>query len=443
VIDGTESPLSRIRVTIIGANADRGRYKPGRQNQNLHYGEREVRVTDDLGRVRFPDLAVGRYTVVASRGGGSKVQRSIEVTTAEMLEVLIAFDGSRPVTVRVADENGEAVADAFVSAVNGRNMLNGRTNASGEVTLNASGPLTNVQVVFVAPSSKDVAYLMPPMLKRIADDQAVVGFVLRRAESITGVVRDPDGNLVVGALITAAQESERSMTVYSDGSGQFRINVAPNARVDVVFQRVRGNNGLNAVPWTGALKGVSAGARDLVLRLRKVEGGRSVRVLVLDPEGKAVEGARVMTIPLQAGGKQVMTNAEGRVTLTNLLKTTCRLLVFQPKGVALTSVAPKAEDFVPAGQQITVKFRRAIHFRGKVLGSFNANVTLYRMVDGEQVMVSSTTADREGNFALFLGEDEGNGPFLLMANGRASGGIVAARAEDVYLDGPAPVLQLK
>jgi len=164
---------------------------------------------------------------------------------------------------------------------------------------------------------------------------------------------------------------------------------------------------------------------------------------VLPIDGEPLEGARVMTIPLQAGGKQVTTDAEGRVTLTNLLKTKCRLLVFQPKGVALTSIASKTEDFVPEGQLITVNFRRAIQFRGRVLGSFAANVTLYRMVDGKQVFVSSTTADRKGTFALFLGEHEGNGPFLLMAIGRGTTGILAARADDVYLDGPAPELQLK
>ena len=61
VLDANDQPLARAYVELRGANADRGRLRPGKPPLEHSYGNREARYTDDLGRFRFPDLSPGEY----------------------------------------------------------------------------------------------------------------------------------------------------------------------------------------------------------------------------------------------------------------------------------------------------------------------------------------------------------------------------------------------
>ncbi|MHC4939641.1 MAG: sigma-70 family RNA polymerase sigma factor [Planctomycetota bacterium] len=429
--DGAGKALARVPVTLLGANADRNRYQPKMGNRNMKYGEEEERVTDDLGRFRFPDLAPGNYQLVANRGGGSRAQRKVVLADADVRDVVVSFEATRPLTVRVKDPEGNPVSDAFISGTSGVKSLQGRTDGTGEATLQAPGPVTQLRVVFVSSLAKDTAYLMPEPVRNLPEDQEVVEFTLKRAATITGVVLKPDGKPLPRALVGA----EGMSPAYADEEGRFKLLVEPGARVDLVFRGSSNQRGVVEQKYEGELRGVSAGARDQKLQLRDIEGGKSLTVLVLDPDGKPMAGERVWALAGSNREGEGVTSDDGRVTLTNLLKRRMSVMVMGKRDRPADVVQPRAASVVPDGQEITLQFRRAVARSGVVTGAKAAHVMLYRDVKGELQYVAHGRANDEGRFTLMVPIDEGDGPFTILANAQGEDGPLVARKENVRFDG--------
>ena len=159
VRDGEGQPVPRVRVALTGANADRGRLKPAQIKQNMQYGERERRRTDDLGRFRFPDLSPGSYELTASRDGGAPAKLTVELSAGQnVLDAELSFAAGRTFVVTVVDPAGARVPGALMGVQHAHGGLNGRTDAEGRAEFTVSGAVRSVSVWGMLDQTQSDAY---------------------------------------------------------------------------------------------------------------------------------------------------------------------------------------------------------------------------------------------------------------------------------------------
>jgi len=442
VVDEAGDALARVPVVLSGANADRRRYEPTRADPNDFYGEHEERVTDDLGRFRFRDLASGTYTVKATREGGVEVKREVHLGDVDARGVVLAFEVIRGVVVRVVGPDGEPVRGAYVAARSGEEPLQGETDERGEAVLRAVGALTDLHVPFVHQPDADVPHLFPSEREDAGVGRHEVEIVLERGAWISGVVRTPDGKPLPRGYVNAEVGGEKVASGKTNDEGEFRFAVARDARVDLVFAGAVQEGGVIAHEWKGVLRGVSAGARDQVLRLRELEK-RPLIVRVVDPDGNPVAGLSVHCMPPAPRQPYAATGGDGRAVFEALPRRKCTIRVLGSSRPAGEFVPPESVEVVPDGQEITLKCLPGRSIRGRVNVEARAGVRVQQDVDGKLCHLGYADSEPDGSFRVGVPASAGNGPFVVEARVRSRGKMLSGRVEEVYVGGPEPVIELR
>ena len=355
--DATE-PLEVGDIFLAVARSVRGRVldTEGRPVEGLEVmlnRNRQWRVTDDLGRFHITDVADGQYELHVSGAGRESTTRNVRVGggggDVASLEIVVASGRTLEVFVGDADAPPEGFTVDVVGsdgvARRGYGDERGRT-----VFVVPDGP-ARVRVTGVP-----LGWLSPPTNREtlVAADQTSVRLPLERGESISGVVRRRDGRPLSGALVVV-RPSEAGGACLADVHGAFRTTVRPGIVCDVVFESDVLKSGQTAL--YGIVRGVRAGATEVVLEVEEVAKDRTLTVLVRDPEGVPVKGAAVFF-----GATSTKTDAAGRAGLTGLPGRP--LLITAVHDAVAGWMNARLADVIPAGQEVFLDFRRGLKVEG-------------------------------------------------------------------------------
>jgi len=447
VLTAAGEPARRVSVTLSGANAKLPRIGKWPRRWRGRHATNEMRVTDDLGRFRFPDLAAGTYQVTVARAGGATMRRDVVLPADDdVTDVEIRFDATRTLSIEVVDPDGKGVPQAWFSITHGGGMQNVRTGPDGRAATQVKGRVAMLQLQFVSELPEDLAYELPVKRENIGPDVRHVRIELKRAGIVRGVVLLPDGKPVYKPLLTVRQGGRELTTTFGQEDGAFRAIVPATGAVEIVFKghAVRGTRGTDLnTPYVGVLQGVTAGATGATLRLQPIAKDRSLTVRVVDSDGKPLAGMRVFT---EQHKRFSVTDEEGRFRFTGLLAKPLLVSVFPDAEKAPGLVPPPQVSVVPIGQEVELRFLKGIALRGTVVRAAGSKGNVFIIVRGGQKALGTANCAADGRFEVFIARDAGGGPFTIQAIESATErGVAPRRAEvaDVMLDGPEPRIEMK
>jgi protocatechuate 3,4-dioxygenase beta subunit len=401
--DGT--PVTRTQVILEGLPAGRVRH-PGRISL---YGSTEERITDHLGRFRFPDLAPGVFKLRVRREGATPVEKEVKLVDTDRLDVEIRFAGGRELDFLVVDDAGEPLAGVYVAVQHEKGRVNGKTDADGRVTLLVEGRVRRID----PPWPSGGKYLRGEPLTDVPAGQSEFKFVLERASAVSGKLLDSEGKPFVSALVDARRGGERVASASTDGAGRFTLTVPRDGTVDIVLRAVQRDLGNGRVgydmepPWRGELKNVSPGSEGLVMQLVPIPADRTLVVRVVDPDGKPVPHAIVDVTPRSTSGRTwPKTDEDGVVRFEGMLARATQVRVQVPRGMVLA--APPVRTLEPNGQTVDLRLRAAVTLAGAVVDGAGKPVAraLVTAFDGQAVLASTNTGS-DGRFALHIASDLG------------------------------------
>jgi protocatechuate 3,4-dioxygenase beta subunit len=403
-VDG--EPRPRMRVTVTGPQALG-------DDEASTYGREEERMTDDLGRFTFGDLAAGDYLLTAGEHGSERVARQVKLATEDLEGVSLRFEQRRELTVRVVDERRAPVSGVTVYArPRGAEDTYAFTGEDGTVALRL--PM-DVRWLDVHTFSNDDAY-MQPETERLAADAGEHEIVLADAAIVAGRLLDPGGAPIRMAMLEARRGEEAVGSTTTDAQGGFRLAVSPGGPVDVYFRgdvwrdrtatgsRVRRRLALACVRWATPVP--SEGA---VLRAAGSPAEASLDVRVRLPDGESAEGFTVVIEPAADGTDgMATTDAHGRVRFEGLTA--------HPVGLSVRPPAARTSEFAswwrtnvePDGQALDIRLPVPAILVGQVVDAFGApvggaSVTCNRTVGG---VMPTTMSDVNGRFRLALPPDD-------------------------------------
>ncbi len=419
VLDAATKPSAGIRVIASGPlGADSG----------PPLWRTDERLTDDLGRFRFGDLAPGRYLVIASPDGAPRIQATVDVLAgSDVLGLVLTQSGTRKLTVRVLDDAGSPVERALVDASGrgGAQFARAQTGSDGTARLSVGA---NALFVHAYPPYGSPRPFLSSEMQTLRFDTDELAFVLREGAWLSGRLLDPDGKPIAHALVRVRVGPDREQTASTDADGRFRAAVQRGATCSVRFDGIVVGRDTDL----SARADLAAPGVDVILRCERVATGRTILVRVVDPSGRPVAGAFVF---LSGDHRETLrradTDAEGRARFADLPAHEWRLTAGS-HGVWIQA-APVAA--VPDGQEVTLALRTAATLRGVVVGKDGRGIRAVAAArsgaDG-WFYVSDLTAD-DGTFTLRVSIDD-PGPFRVTARFTDS----SPGAEDAEQDGVAP-----
>lgn len=382
-----------------------------------------TRYADDLGRFRFPDLAPGRYELYVTPVGAPNVRRHVDLPPDhDVLDVDLTVAASRVITVRVANSAGAPVIGVRVrGGVNAGAASEAYTDADGVARLYV---VDGEATIWVMPSIYESSPLFEAEPRKLAPNENDVRIKLDNGVRTTGRVVDPDGKPIAVARLKFEQSGREIWALPTDQDGRFWAIVGPTGAVDISFGGQTGDyfkekeTGLR-----GMIAGVAPGAQDVELRCSPRTKDHSLRIRVVDRDGKPVAGAEIK------GHKEAgVTDADGRITLTGLSSDRIS-----------PTVAPRVEGHafgsfwvtvVPEGQEITLVYREQVIVEGTATfadgrWAVRARATVFR---GEAAIGSDLCVG--GKFAVVVPADE-RGPLRVVVDGTDDDGKFEGRADDV------------
>jgi len=447
VVTADGEPAARVSVTLYGANEDRPRIGRWPRRWRGRHAMNEMRATDDLGRFRFPDLAAGSYQVTVARAGGATVRRDVTLPAdKDVTDVEIQFDSTRTLSIEVVDSDGKGVPSVWLSINHDGGMQSARTGPDGRAATQVKGRVKLVQIQFIQELPDDLVYEIPAKRENLGPDVGNVRIELKRAGIVRGVVLLPDGKPVYKPLLAVRNGDRELSSTFGQEDGTFRVVVPANGAVDIVFKghTVRGTRGTDLnTPYTGTLRGVTAGATGATLRLQPIAENRSLTVRVVDPDGKPLEKMRVFT---EQHRRFSLTDAEGRFRFTKLLAKPLLVSVFPDTEKAPGLVPPPQVSVTPNGQEIELRFLKGIALRGTVIRAAGSKGNVFVIVRAGEKALATANCGSDGRFEAFIASDAGNGPFTIQAIESATErGVAPRRAEvtGVMLDAPETRIELK
>jgi protocatechuate 3,4-dioxygenase beta subunit len=434
IVSDAGEPVARIDVSVTGFNADRGRLRGAPSPRDFRYGTSESRRTDDLGRFRFPDLSPGSYTLTVRRPGAPPVSRGLELVKGEdLLDVEITLPEGLEFTVTVVDEEGVPVPSVFVSVHTGNPGMNGQTDANGRVKFFVTDKVTRVTA---HPFASGRGLLRANV--DVEGDVDEYRLVLRRAATITGSVLDENGQPLHQAWIAAKSDGKQVTSARSDEKGCFVLKVPQGGAFDLEFIGVTSARVIIELgAYTGGPQRAQAGARDVVLRLKRrvLEHDRTLRVRVVEPDGAPAAGVLVL-----AGRARTKTDSDGVAEFTGLPNTSIGVNAHSPPS-RTDRVHPNALTLVPAGQEVMLAFRAAATISGVVLmpdgtPAVGANIEIRQ----SNRLRYHYHSDHQGSFTAAVAADE-PGPWTVHAELRGKG--LKGRAKEVCTGAAGLRIQLK
>jgi protocatechuate 3,4-dioxygenase beta subunit len=419
VLDAASQPALGVKVMASG---------PLGGDSSPPLWRTDERLTDDLGRFRFGDLAPGRYLVIASPAGAPRVEASVDVPAdRDVLDLVLGQTATRTLVVRVLDDAGRPVERALVDASgrNGERYVRAETSADGTARLAVAAGVSVAHAY--APYRSTLAFLQCEA-QPLRADTTEVSFVLREGVWLTGRLLDVEGRPIARALVRVFDRPEHDVTVSTAEDGRFKAAVPRGAACDVRFDGIVSGRDTDL---SARAEAASPGA-DVVLRCGRVATDRTLRVRVTDPNGKPVAGVRVF---LGGDYHETMrsgdTDAEGRASFSGLAARAWIATAGSHGGWYQS--APLA--VTPDGQEVTLTLRAAATISGVVVGKDGRGVRAVAAAwsdADEWFFVSDVTAD-DGTFTLRVSAED-PGPFRVTARFTDS----APGTHDVEVGGVAP-----
>ncbi|MCZ6691252.1 MAG: carboxypeptidase regulatory-like domain-containing protein [Planctomycetota bacterium] len=405
------APLPRANVTISPV----GQHDVEATSLLGIIGGSDFRMTDDLGRFRFPGLAPGGYILTLSVAGSPEVRMSVTLPAdADLLDVELRALAGETLRVRVQDSSGAPVQGVWVSSFNipGATHVSATTGADGTALLRGLPE----REISVSISSQLEGLLQTPPQSVIPAGQEVL-FVLEAAALIRGTVKGPDGAPVPGITLTASFQRKGLQPAYgfSGADGSFTISCPVGTIADISvsgspMSMPGGRDSQEQAAWfQGGIRGIAAPAEGVEISLERLPLDRSVVVLVLDPDGNSVTGATVFATSasiLQSNNPWV-TGTDGRVRLENLAPTEVTISVsLVTSADAHRDTLPQASiKVIPEGQEVTVRFSRGVSMSGIVLDADGNPAGWCRIMAESRVgPVAFAGADEAGRFRIVVPE---------------------------------------
>ena len=251
-----------------------------------------------------------------------------------------------------------------------------------------------------------------PPAERVPRGSDEVTITLLAADdwSIEGTILDPDGAPLAHAVVRANTDDSPAWTEFhADRRGRFVLRLSGGDRAFLAL------TGATFDPAAGrAVEGafeadpvdVPRGAKDVVLRTRRVPAGRTLRVLVQDPDGKPLGGIPIY-LQRPNGGTYLGTgtsDADGAVEFENLIGKSVE--VGRGSGaytMGETWVDPSVA-VVPAGRDVVFRFVSGAIVRGVVVDAEGAAVpdaTVYAN-EGQAGRERYAQARADGRFSIAL-----------------------------------------
>jgi 5-hydroxyisourate hydrolase-like protein (transthyretin family) len=162
--------------------------------------------TDARGQALFAELAAGRYYAMVWRGEDQSFQ-SVELAEGEDAERKFVLEGSVAIRGIVVDEHERGVPSAEVMVASwggGEAQCLARTDERGRFEL--PWMHTHVHV-----GARATGYAASPLTTCTASEGAAVELVIRlseRAAELRGIVYDPEGRALEGALVQAGDPAQ-------------------------------------------------------------------------------------------------------------------------------------------------------------------------------------------------------------------------------------------
>jgi protocatechuate 3,4-dioxygenase beta subunit len=288
--------------------------------------------TDAEGRYQVGLDTAGSYQVVVASGGaifgGAQSAISIQVPDQENPVVDITMKAAG-ISGRVTNAEGRPVSGAVVTVTatgaasepsgHGRGGMQDRTEPDGSFLVEGLEP--GVYGLTVAASGYRNAE-MPPVTIANEDDVPSVDVRLEPGRTVRGRVLDAGGNGIAGAMVMAGpsgtlSSGRDSMQAVSDVNGAFFVTAPVDGPIDLTAVA-------SGFPPARAVSIQPQDGVDVVLRAPRPA---HVRVIVVNPDGNPVVGARVScrAVPdyLGAGYASFLdrtppTGADGATTVSSL-----------------------------------------------------------------------------------------------------------------------------
>jgi len=285
VQDENGEAVTDVRVTLTGANADRGRLRDGAdvEPSGGHYVEEREGRADAQGRFRFGSLPAGNYTLRASRRG-SAAGASVRVAVAEgriQDDLVLLYPRGESIRGTVVDDAGAGLGGVWIAArlkeprsgdVDPRSTnASARTEPDGTFALEGL-PAGTWHLTFIpvqVATDPDAPFIQQELE---AVESAVEGEPLRvilpRGASIQGRLVDTSGAALVGYAVVAQDPVAKAATWgSSQADGSFLLEVAPGT---VWTLEVRGSVQTEARDTVfHTIENVAAGTRDLVIEVER------------------------------------------------------------------------------------------------------------------------------------------------------------------------------
>jgi RNA polymerase sigma-70 factor (ECF subfamily) len=407
VLDHTGAPVAGVGVHLSGGSVERSRFWTGQGRAPA--GLREERVSDDLGRFRFAEMAPGDYRLVAERGG-EKIDQALALRDADVVDLEVRLRSGRRLVVNVRGPDGERMPFVTVQA----DLPDGSTRRAEdptgasrvEVVVPREGE-TRVTAAGSAGTSSPPAVVVPT-------DATEVTIALLPADDwkVEGTVLSPEGRPLASAVVGTVVDGRIQQVAETDAEGRFAptLRGGQNARVavtgEVVDPRTRRfvEGGFEADPID-----VRRGGGDVVLRARSLPMGRTLRVVVEDPRGTPLPAIPVHLQRPNGGAFQPAgtQGSDGSFEFQGL--------VARPFQVVRGSGAYRMEpgwvdpylEVVPAGQTVVYRFVAGTVVRGEVLAPDGTRVPRTTVfVNGDDpTRMRYAPVDGEGRFAVALDPD--------------------------------------
>jgi protocatechuate 3,4-dioxygenase beta subunit len=277
--------------------------------------------TDDTGSVVFPGVDPGIYRVAVRRPGYAAFTTSnFRVKAGSMTSVSVALKAASGqlgrLTGTVRNPNGGPVVNATVQIVSGLSKGKSNTSAVGFYQLNNLIPADTyvIQISASGFATQTLANLTVIALQQTVQNVVLIPNAPTQG-SLTGIVRDPNGNPIPSATVDITAGPALGQEAISGSDGRYTFtNLPPSSNYSIRAEAA------GFLPAGATLIQVTAGKTtviNLVLGTRFASPGAIIGT-VSDISGQPLSGAVVTVLSGPGAGIATTTTGVGTYRLDNL-----------------------------------------------------------------------------------------------------------------------------
>ncbi|MEZ5980659.1 MAG: carboxypeptidase-like regulatory domain-containing protein, partial [Planctomycetota bacterium] len=250
VLDDDGVGVAGVDVSMRGSNTDRDRLSGSRRVVGEYYTDERRTMTDGRGRFSFGDAAAGKYRLEFTAKDHPPIDSvSVSLADGEQRDDLIVLAGSgERILGRVFDPEGRPAVSVLVEA----ELVEPRDGVES-FTLSFPSTRTDVNGRFAFAGLEPGDYRLvarPESIRRDAAPTLTTAFAelvptgsedvvirLERGTTISGVVRDAEGNAIAECEITARDLAGSFLVASCDAAGAFRLAVPVGGLFDLAARR--------------------------------------------------------------------------------------------------------------------------------------------------------------------------------------------------------------